>query len=284
MAIDIRTGKKLFEKKTEDTQYELNFISANIDENTGNIALLGQYYRKDDNIVKDKSLGLCSYLMSAEGTIISKNYASWATDVRKFLPVNAQGKVEDVGYLYFHKIIKNAEGRYIAVGEQYRKVASAAGIAMTVLGGSSAGVTKMVIEDLVFLEFTPQFKLDNVKIVDKSKTNVELPAGFDFAGPQITALYLKSLGYFDYSFSQQNPEETTFSVGYVDYEKRKGEKNGLVFGAITYADKEYATDKISLETEASSLRVIPAKAGFVMITEYFRKTRKLDMRLEKINY
>jgi hypothetical protein len=284
MAIDIRTGKKLFEKKTEDTQYELNFISANIDENTGNIALLGQYYRKDDNIVKDKSLGLCSYLMSAEGTIISKNYASWATDVRKFLPVNAQGKVEDVGYLYFHKIIKNAEGRYIAVGEQYRKVASAAGIAMTVLGGSSAGVTKMVIEDLVFLEFTPQFKLNNVKIVDKSKTNVELPAGFDFAGPQITALYLKSLGYFDYSFSQQNPEETTFSVGYVDYEKRKGEKNGLVFGAITYADKEYATDKISLETEASSLRVIPAKAGFVMITEYFKKTRKLDMRLEKINY
>jgi hypothetical protein len=142
----------------------------------------------------------------------------------------------------------------------------------------------MVIEDLVFLEFTPQFKLNNVKIVDKSKTNVELPAGFDFAGPQITALYLKSLGYFDYSFSQQNPEETTFSVGYVDYEKRKGEKNGLVFGAITYADKEYATDKISLETEASSLRVIPAKAGFVMITEYFKKTRKLDMRLEKINY
>ncbi len=73
-------------------------------------------------------------------------------------------------------------------------------------------------------------------------------------------------------------------MGYVDYEKRKGEKNGLVFGAITYADKEYATDKISLETEASSLRVMPAKSGFILITEYFRKSQKLDMRLEKINY
>lgn len=284
LGIDIHTGKKVFEKKVEDTQYELNFISANIEENTGNVALLGQYYKKNDNVLKDKSLGLCSYLMTAEGSIISKNYASWLTDVRKFLPVNAQGKIEDVGYLYFHKIVKNADGRYIAVGEQYRKAASAAGIAMTVLSGTSNGVTKMVIEDLVFLEFNPQFKLENVKLFDKSKTNVELPSGFDFAGPQVTALYLKSLGYFDYSYSQQNQEETTLSVGYVDYEKRKGEKNGLVFGAITYADKAYATDKLSLETEASTLRVIPAKPGYIMITEFFRKAKKLDMRLEKINY
>ncbi|QHT68578.1 hypothetical protein GXP67_18970 [Rhodocytophaga rosea] len=284
LGIDINTGKKLFEKKVEDKQYELSFINATIDENSGNVALLGQYYKKNDNVVKDKSLGLCSYVLSSDGNIITKNYASWLTDVRKFLPVNAQGKMEDVGYLYFHKIIKTADGRYIAVGEQYRKAASAAGIALTVLGGSSAGVTKMVIEDLVVLEFNQQFKLENVKIFDKSKTNVELPAAYDFAGPQITAYYLKALGHFDYSFSQQNEDATTFSVGYVDYEKKKGEKNGLVFGAITYAEKEYATDKLSLETDASSLRVIPAKPGFILITEYFRKAKKLDMRLEKINY
>jgi hypothetical protein len=284
LGIDIHTGKKLFEKKVEDSQYELNFISANIDENTGNVALLGQYYKKNDNVIKDKSLGLCSYLMSAEGSIISKNYASWLTDVKRFLPVNAKGKIEDVGYLYFHKIVKNADGRYVAVGEQYRRAASAAGIAITVMGGKGAGVTKMVIEDLVFLEFNPQFKLENVKIFDKSKTSVEFPAGYDLASTQLTALYLKSLGFFDYSYSQLNQDGTAFSVGYVDYEKKQGEKDGLIFGAITYVDREYTTDKLSLETEASSLRVIPAKPGHIMITEYFRKTKKLDMRLEKINY
>ncbi len=29
---------------------------------------------------------------------------------------------------------------------------------------------------------------------------------------------------------------------------------------------------------------MPAKPGYVLITEYFRKDKKLDMRLEKINY
>ncbi|MBD0256492.1 MAG: hypothetical protein ICV83_12305 [Cytophagales bacterium] len=284
LLINVNTGQKLFEKKIEDSQYELSFINAFVDDQTGNVALLGQYYKQNDNVVKDKSLGLCSYLLDREGNVITKNFASWATDVRKFLPVNAQGKIEDVGYLYFHKIVKTANGKIFAVGEQYRKVASAAGIATRMLISNQAGVTKMVTEDLVLMEFTPQFKLENVKIFDKSKTNIELGAQYDFAGPQVMALVLKTLGGFDYSFTQVNEDNTTFSVGYVDYEKKKGEKNQLIFGAITYADQQYATDKISLETEASSLRVMPAKPGYVLITEYFRKDKKLDMRLEKINY
>lgn len=287
LVVNIHTGQKVFEKLVEDDMYSLYFMNSFVDPASGNIALLGQYYKKDDNVVKGKSLGLCSYILDPQGNIITKNYASWLNDVRKFLPVNASGKIEHMGYLFFHKMLRTANGKYYAVGEQYKKAASALGIAATVLGGGrrvSAGVTKMVIEDMVLLEFSAQFKLENVQIFDKTKTNVELGPELDFAGPQITALYLKSLGYFDYSFTQINAENTTFSVGYVDYEKKKGQKNGLVFGAVTYADQQFSTDKLSLKTEASSLRVMPGKPGYILLTEYFRKDKKLDMRLEKINY
>jgi hypothetical protein len=29
---------------------------------------------------------------------------------------------------------------------------------------------------------------------------------------------------------------------------------------------------------------MPGKPGYILLTEYFRKDKKLDMRLEKINY
>jgi hypothetical protein len=197
LVIDINTGQKVFEKLVEDNTYSLYFMNSFVDPASGNIALLGQYYKKDDNVVKGKSLGLCSYILDPQGNVITKNYASWLNDVRKFLPVNALGKIEHMGYLFFHKMLRTANGKYYAVGEQYKKAASAAGIAMNVLlGAGSAGLTKMVIEDMVLLEFSNQFKLENVQIFDKTKTVVELGGGMDLAGPQITALYLKALGYF----------------------------------------------------------------------------------------
>jgi hypothetical protein len=151
LLINVGTGQKLFEKKIEDPQYELGFINAFVDDQTGNIALLGQYYKQNDNVVKDKSLGLCAYLLDREGNVITKNFASWATDIRKFLPVDAQGKIEDVGYLYFHKIIRAAGGKIFAIAEQYRKGANAGGIATRMLVGGASGMTKMVTEDLVLM-------------------------------------------------------------------------------------------------------------------------------------
>lgn len=280
LATDVKTGNKLFEKKLQSTKHDLVLLNGFTDETTGNIAVLGLYYEKDVKTMKAKSLGLFAQVLDKQGNLVSENYTSWAKDVSKFLPVNAKGKMDDTGYIFFHNIIKSKDEKIYAIGENFKRTVSATA-ALAVLGGS---LTQMVIEDMFIFEFTPDFKLNNVKVFDKGKSNFQLPRGSEYYSVQLLAAYIKSVGGFDYTFTQPDNSKNVFSVGYVDYEKKKGEKNEWVFGAITCADSEFSADKISLQTEASELQVFVAKPGYVMISEYFSKAKKMDLRLEKINY
>lgn len=281
VAINVKTGEKMFEmNEMQDSVHSFYFKHGYIDETTGNIALLGEYYNLDDDHFSDKSLGLCSLLLSRDGKIITKNYASWLSDVNKFLPVDAKGKNEDVGYVYFHEIIKTADGKVFAIGEQYREEARGS---TTRRISDSNGKTKTTIGNMVIMEFSSQFKLEDVKFFDKSKTIIPLHS-ISNSSPQSNAYFLKILGHFDYSFAQPTPDNAGFTIGYIDYEKNKNEKGKAVFGGISYRDKQYAIDKLPLKKEGSLLGIMPGKAGYVTIFEYFKKEKKLDMRLEKINF
>ncbi|MEK6477896.1 DUF6770 family protein [Catalinimonas sp. 4WD22] len=283
MGLDIRTGKKLFEKKMEDNQFSLQILNSFHDDQTGNTTLFGQYYAAEDKMFKSGSLGIFSVEIDKSGNLTSEKYISWFKDVTQFLPVSQKGKVEDMGYLYFHKIVKNAKGEVFAIAEQYRKAADGLGIAMAAMGGG-ASVVKMVIEDLVIFKFSPDFILTDVDIFEKEKTSVALPQSYSWVSTSLMGHYLKSVGNFDYTFTQLSADKSNLTTGYVDFEKRKGEKNGWAFGAVSNTDGNYALDKITLSVDASDVRVLPAKHGYVLISEYYANNKKLDLRLEKINY
>jgi homogentisate 1,2-dioxygenase len=65
-------------------------------------------------------------------------------------------------------------------------------------------------------------------------------------------------------------------------EKSKGYK-GMTFNSISYFDGKITTDKINLKTDASQLRILPAKPGSVLLIEYFKKDKRLELRMEKVN-
>ncbi|WPP51142.1 DUF6770 family protein [Catalinimonas niigatensis] len=283
MALDIRTGKKLFEKKMEDNQFSLQILNSFHDDLTGNTTLFGQYYAAEDKMFKSGSLGIFSVEIDKSGNLTSEKYISWFKDVTQFLPVNQKGKVDDMGYLYFHKIVRNKKGEVFAIAEQYRKAADGVGIAMAAMGASTS-VVKMVIEDLVIFKFSPEFTLTDVDIFEKEKSSVSLPQGYSMVSTALMGHYLKSVGNFDYTFTQLSADKANLITGYVDYEKRKGEKNGWAFGAVSNTGSNYSLDKIALSVDASDVRVLPAKHGYVLISEYYANKKKLDLRLEKINY
>ena len=108
-----------------------------------------------------------------------------------------------------------------------------------------------------------------------------LPAGAAYMSPQILSYIVLYFNGFDYLFTQS--KDDLFSVGYMDFEKRKGEKNGLVYGAVNYLDGELTTDKVDLATKADELRALPAKAGYVAVWEYYGKEKRMDIRLERVN-
>ena len=178
-----------------------------------------------------------------------------------------------------------ADGKIYGIGESYKKAASGAGIAAAALGSRSSSVAKMVIQDMFIFEFSKEFELVDVNVYEKGKTDFDrLPSGGSMASPHLLALMVKAYGGFDYEFTQEAKDGSYFIVGYKDYQKIKGAKNKTVFGAISNVDGEFSKDEIDLKTEAKSLSVLPAKNGHIMILEYFKKEKKIEMRIEKINF
>jgi hypothetical protein len=67
-----------------------------------------------------------------------------------------------------------------------------------------------------------------------------------------------------------------------DYVKEDGYKGGT-FNSISYYNGKFTTDKINLKSSASALKVLPGRTGSVVVLEYYKKDKRMEMRLEKLN-
>jgi len=283
LGTDINTGKKRFEVKMNNADYDIQIMSVVPDSQDGDIQLLGLYFKLGDNVFKDPSLGFCKIQIDQNGIISDSKFISWASDVSKFIPVNEKGKLNGTGYVYFHKIVTDARGEVFLIGEQYKKTVSPLGIAINVIGGRASNF-QLTVSDLITFHLSRDFDLKGVDIFSKSKSQIELPAGAGINGVHLLAAYMKIYGAFDYSFTQEALDKSVFTVGFVDWEKKRKEKNSLIFGAITRVDGKYVLDKIDMETKASYISVQPGKPGYVLLFEYFRKDKRLEIHQEQINY
>jgi hypothetical protein len=248
--------------------------------------VFGSYFTKGDNIVKDNSKGLAIYGIDSKGTILTKTYNSWADDFSKYLPTNSRGKISSIGYLYIHKVIQMPNGKMFIVGEGYKRQASAGGIALNVLGAlagarTGAGVTKIVTTDMVMMGFDDKYIITSATIYDKTNNTVVASSMSDDMSVHAMGMYLKMNGSFDYEFTTGDVDNANFVVCYSDW-VRGSDYKGQTFNSIRYNGTKFSTDKIELKSKASSLKVFPAKAGSIMIMEYFRKDKRLDFRLEKL--
>lgn len=285
LGLSMHTGKKVFEMSTEGDDYKFYPMNASTIMGKSEFLLLGTYYNSSDKIMKDASVGLGSWKLDNKGRVLNKKYNSWEGDIAKFLPVDKKGKVSDVGYIYFHRILQTSDGKFFAIGEGYKKVVSALGVASKLLnrgGGSGMSAFKIKITDLITIQFDELFAISNAKVYEKFSNTEEMPGGAEFLSPHTMAIMAKAFGAFDYNFTTTDKAHNKFSVGYTDYEK-SGEDKGLNFHAISYNEGTVTEDKISLRTKARWTRVFPAKPGFVTILEYFKKDKRLEYRLEKIN-
>jgi hypothetical protein len=279
LGLNIFTGAKQFEISMEEATYKFWPTAANRMEGNQMI-LMGSYYSKDDHAGKDNSLGYGFWVVNSKGKLQKEYYSSWANDVSKFLKTDEKGRLEDVGNLHTHKMLATADGGYLVITEGFKKVVDGGKIALSVLTQSYSGVTSVKTTDLVLMKFDNQFNVQWAGIYDKFSSRFSLPA--DFISTPMLGYLVAALGDFDYKFTQVNDDKSSIIIGYTDYERTKDFK-GLTFHSIKYEDNKYSTDKINLKSDATWMRIMPAKTGFVMIYEYFKKQKKLEYRLEKMN-
>jgi hypothetical protein len=289
---DVTTGERKWKTELVDTKFELSLLNTYVEKENKQIILFGSYFKKGANMAKAKSLGLFSFIMNMEtGEISKRNFISWVKDAGQFLKVNDKGKIQSVGYIYFHQFVKTADGRIFGIGEQYRKSVSAAGVASNILAAAAGGTSdasgiKMVIEDFYVFEFNEDFTLKDINVFEKGKSNVLLDQGMGMVSAAKLAAFLDAMGYFDFYYAQTQDNGEVMHICYMDYDRTtKGKSKKTYFGVISYADGEFSNDKIVLERKwRTSIHVFPAKAGYALVQEYSRKEKKIEMRLEKINY
>ena len=283
LVIDIKTGKLLFEKEF-DRENNPRLITNAFLTDDKKVVLLGEYFEKGDNIIKSKSLGLFSQINDLSGNIVSDNKVSWKDEINKMMPVESDGKNPKRGYVYFHDMIRTQTGSFYCIGEKYRKTASLTGIlGLTANANGQRAVTQLTITDAAIFEFDNKFELKDIKVFKKGKSRA--PSIIDVGSPQLNAHALKAYGAFDYEFTQIDKDRDRFYSNFIDYERLKGEKNKLAFKTIMYNEGEFSEDKIYLQKDSGKIkfRVLPAKLGHIMLVEYNKKEKTIDLHIEKLN-
>ncbi len=282
VGLNLETGKVVFERGT-DSKYRFYPASMSV-MNNGQAYLYGEYYDQNGNIAKDKSLGFAFWGMDEKGKLLSEKYCSWETDMGKFLNVSSRGKIEDFGFMYLHNIVQTSDGSIYAIGEGFKKVASALGIAAKLLTrNSDISTVKVKVTDMLLIKFDRDFNVKEAKIYDKNSNSVELRSGYEFVStPMLGKLIKYSYGEFDYAYTQTNKDVSSFTVCYSDYVREKDYK-GATFNSISYNDGKVTTDRINTKSDATRSWVLAGKLGQVLVMDYYKKDKKLDAHLEKLN-
>jgi hypothetical protein len=267
-----------------ETVKDYNFYPMNVSairNSGGGYMLMGPYFEKDDRAGLDRSLGLGIWVMDGKGNVVSQKYNAWDGQLGKVLPVDAKGKVDNLGYVFVHSVLQASNGNIFAIGEGYKKQASVTGIAGKLMGARTSAA-KIRTTDMVMMQFDKDFNITGAKIYDKTNNDVFLPNGAEFLNAPSLALLIKALGDFDYNYTMADDNVDEFVVGYSDYEK-SGEFKGLTFNTIRYDGQKISQDKLQLNSKASKMQILPAKIGSILIIEYYKKDKRLDVRIEKIN-
>lgn len=280
LGLSQENGKLLFEKPTDRLKY--SFYPTSMSLINGKSYVYGEYYDPGANVLKAKSLGFAFVGIDEKGKITSEKYCSWTLDMSKYLNVSSKGKIDDFGYVYMHNMLPTADGSIYAIGEGIYKVANTLGILASVATQSTQSMAKVKVTDMILIKFDKDFNVKEAKIFEKNTNTIPMPATLGLSTLPLLGRILKAHGYFDYSYTQINKDNTSFSVCYSDYVKGKDYKGGT-FNSITFNEGKITTDKINTKSDATRSSVMPGKQGQVLIMDYYKKAKKIEIHFEKLN-
>lgn len=290
---DLQAGTLRFQAPLCTQQHNILPNDISYDSARQQILIFGEYYDKNAKQNSDQSLGFCYLIYDLQGNQVNSKIISWA-DISQRAPVNEKGKFDGVNSrILFHDFVRTKDGQVFAIGEQYKKAVSGAGVGIQALsilaaaagGGyyrTSAAAVQLNVYNMVVFQFSPDYSLEKVHLFEKNKSVMLLPAGATYSSSKQLAYYAKALGGFDFRFSQEFPRNESFAAVYVDAERNSA---NAVLGSIIYTpEKVFTVDKTKFNRRSQDFAIMRAKPGYILIAEYFKKEKRFDMRLEKMNY
>ncbi len=272
--INIASGKELFSVNLQDQGLNAMVINGTASLDGENIVLYGLYYPEGEKVTK-KSSGLVKIIMDKKGKVIEDFKLSWENDFDLEIEEG-----EDLGNIHFHEFLYGEDGKTYLIAEQFG-LNTGGTVLLNALSRGAGAAFK--VKDLLVIELNKDFKVEKMEVIEKSQ-NSHVTPGIPIASSQTIGYLLDYFGHFDFSYLQQKEKPGEFTIGYVNFEKIKGEKNKLIFGGVTRTEGEYAYDKMPISIKGSEVRVMEGKPGYICLMEYTKKEKSIDLRLEKINF
>ncbi len=267
---DLKDGSTLFDIPSQNDKYKIMFGEMKYNPEKQQWAVIGEYFNKSDNMMKDESLGIISMNLSKNGKIISETYNDWNKIASTVNPENRD--LFDKTSISFQKFVSTSDGKVFAIGEQYRKE-------------FSPTTKKIAIYNMIIFEFDENFQITRTEIFNKPKEVVNLPKNMMISNAKMLGLIAKAYGGFGYIFTSISPERNSFTVQFMTNNEKSGKDKRTQVGSIIYSDnKSFSVDKIDLDRNSDKFFIYPAKQGYVMISEYYEKEKRLDRRIVKLNY
>lgn len=286
-----KSGEEQFTIELRNTKYNMLPINAVVNEDQS-FTILGEYFDAGDKAMKSESEGLFAKTISADGDEEGETFLSWTKDITPKVPSEHRRAMKQYS-VYFHNIFLTNDGNIYAIGEQYKKQISAAGVAFKAIAAASSNASSNVsaaeiqIANMVMIKINPDMEVEKVEVWDKAHSNVMLPEGYGVVSKHLLARILVAQGDFDYSYTQNDDENSVYTVAYTDREKVKGKlsKQALIrFVSFNEGDDDAVQDKMELVTDADQMVVLPAKAGYVLVAEYSRKEKTITLELTEFDY
>lgn len=174
-------------------------------------------------------------------------------DFRKYLPQISETGILEKGYkLSIRDAFFLENGSIIYIFEKYKYTE----------GFFTAASPKT--EDLIFVTTDADFKISNVKQMDKEKSKFSAS---------------------DYLFSQYLNDGKDFAFFYQDYKKdeENGEKNWKLY-INTWIDGTLQEEQLPISSKENFIFPYVAKEGYILLREINEKEKYNQIRLEKLNF
>jgi len=152
--------------------------------------------------------------------------------------------------------------------------------------GGGGGFVKLELENMILIEYDMAGKVIQAKEIPKAKGfTPTFPSYSGFFPPYMLAGAASIWGWMDYMYTLKNEDNSELTFSYLDYEKLEDDdKKTHNFGQIKYKDGKITSDKIAIKNEkATFTHLYPAKSGYVLQMNYFKKKKQLTMDFIKLN-
>lgn len=284
VGFDVNTGKKLFDKVYENEKYTYQVMNLNYSTLKKEHTVFGNIYDTEAfGTTKAKSLGIYVGKIDNNGNELLRKEMLWDKFKKDYKFKDEDGDESEIGNIFIHKLISTKDGKIFAIGERFKKALDAGstalrGVGMLMGGGLSSSVNfNLVLQHMILIELDKELNIKDVQFFDKGKNKVLLPGSFAYLNVNVIASIAKGAGWFDYAFTQEKKDKTGFIVGFNTVKDDDG------LGTIVYNNGKFSQDKIPFTKKAKYTRIFPGKFGYILIQEYFKKEKKIFIRLEKIN-